>query len=239
MEKQAEHRKRGRCGMKKRILIVAGHGQGDPGAVSIWGQEADLTRELAQMIYDRIDTETISKELYDMEKDCYQQTKNGTGPNYRDYDFILEIHFNAKVKKDENGDGKFTGTGGYLHTYADSKLAEEILNAIVNLGFKNWCLCRSEELCNCNAAWRAGTPYFLLETAFLDDGDDMNFYLNQKTKVADVVVDVLNKRLGKKKEEPENLLYCVQCGAFKNKENAETLKKQLETAGFEAILFTK
>ena len=67
----------------------------------------------------------------------------------------------------------------------------------------------------------------------------MNFYLNQKTKVADVVVDVLNKRLGKKKEEPENLLYCVQCGAFKNKENAETLKKQLETAGFEAILFTK
>ena len=56
----------------KKILIIAGHGEGDPGAVSLWGQEAELTRELSKMIYKEIDERYLKKELYDMEKDCYQ-----------------------------------------------------------------------------------------------------------------------------------------------------------------------
>ncbi|WP_373218623.1 hypothetical protein, partial [Ruminococcus sp. 5_1_39BFAA] len=32
---------------KKKLFLIAGHGEGDPGACSIWGQEANYTRELA------------------------------------------------------------------------------------------------------------------------------------------------------------------------------------------------
>lgn len=124
----------------KKILIIAGHGEGDPGAISLWGQEAELTRELSKMIYKEIDERYLKKELYDMEKDCYQQTKKGSGPDYKTYNFILEIHFNAKMQKDETGDGLFTGVGGYVHENADECIAEDIINKVVSLGFKKWCL---------------------------------------------------------------------------------------------------
>ena len=54
--------------------------------------------------------------MYDQSKDAYQQSKRGNRPLYENYDAVLEIHFNAKVSKDEYGDGRFTGTGGYVHT---------------------------------------------------------------------------------------------------------------------------
>ena len=84
--------------MKKKILLIAGHGEGDPGAVSKWGQEADLARDLLKRIPKYLNVSVLNAELYDTAKDCYQQTKKGTGPDYGAYDFILEIHFNAKQK---------------------------------------------------------------------------------------------------------------------------------------------
>lgn len=37
---------------KKKLFLIAGHGEGDPGACSIWGQEANYTRELAKLVKD-------------------------------------------------------------------------------------------------------------------------------------------------------------------------------------------
>ena len=229
--------------MKKKVLLSAGHGEGDPGAVSKWGKEADLARELLMRILPFIDQIVLDPEVYDMEKDCYQQTKKGKGPDYGDQDFILEIHFNAKHKKDEDGDGVFTGTGGYIHSGADPIVAEAMIDKIGSLGFQKWCLCETDELCNCNAAWNAGTPYFLLETVFLDDGDDMQFYNRKKEEVAKSIADVLNEKVGEKQSvsdpKEEKKMYRVQCGAFLKRTNAEVLKKQLEQAGFSAIIVEK
>jgi len=144
------------------------------------------------------------------------------------------------MQKDETGDGLFTGVGGYVHENADECIAEDIINKVVSLGFKKWCLCRTKELCNCNAAWNAKTPYFLMETAFLDDGDDMKFYNNHKSQIAAAVAAVLNEKLGGKMNQNAhqtgNTIYRVQCGAFKDRANAEVLKNQLEKSGFEAII---
>ena len=227
--------------MKKKVLLIAGHGEGDPGAVSKWGKEADLTRDLLMRTLPFIDEMVLDPEVYDMEKDCYQQTKKGKGPDYGNQDFILEIHFNAKQRKDEAG--AFTGTGGYIHSGADPIVAEAMIDQIVSLGFQKWCLCETAELCNCNAAWNAGTPYFLLETAFLDDGDDMRFYNSKKEEVAKSIADVLNKKVGEKQSvsdsKEDKKFYRVQCGAFLKRTNAEVLKKQLEQAGFSAIIVEK
>ena len=229
--------------MKKKVLLIAGHGEGDPGAVSKWGKEADLTRDLLMRTLPFIDEMVLDPEVYDMEKDCYQQTKKGKGPDYGNKDFILEIHFNAKQRKDEAGDGAFTGIGGYIHSGADSIVAEAMIDQIVSLGFQKWCLGETAEFCNCNAAWNAGTPYFLLETAFLDDGDDMRFYNSKKEEVAKSIADVLNKKVGEKQSvsdsKEDKKFYRVQCGAFLKRTNAEVLKKQLEQAGFSAIIVEK
>ena len=99
---------------KKKLFLIAGHGEGDPGACSIWGQEANYTRELAKLVKTAIGSR-MSVTLYNTNKNCYAQSKRGNVPTYSDYDMTVEIHFNAKAKADPNGDGRFTGVGGYIH----------------------------------------------------------------------------------------------------------------------------
>jgi len=173
----------------KKLLLIAGHGEGDPGAVSKWGQEADLTRELAILVQLSFSSVDLKVSMYDQSKDAYQQSKRGNRPPYENYDAVLEIHFNAKVNKDEDGDGKFTGTGGYVHTGAaqSQKLGEKIVKNIEKLGLKRWQIVKGDNLLNMNNCYSLGVPYFLLETAFLDDGDDMAWYNTHKSAVSKAV----------------------------------------------------
>lgn len=181
---------------KKKLLIIAGHGEGDPGACSIWGQEADYTRELATMVKKSIGSK-MSVTMYDQKKNCYTQSKCGNVPEYAKYDMTLEIHFNAKAKKDPYGDGRLTGVGGYIHPdNAGRKVARAIIDRVVALGFKEWLLADSTGLLNLNNAQRQGAKYFLLETAFIDDGDDMNFYRDNEEEFAKAIAQGIMDGLG-------------------------------------------
>ena len=53
------------------------------------------------------------------------------------------------------------------------------------------------------------------------------------------IADEVNKRLGVVETDEETILYCVQAGAFKNRDNAEKLVSKLKAAGFDAIITTK
>ena len=75
----------------KKILLIAGHGEGDPGAISKWGKEADLTRELANMVQLSFSNADLKVSMYDQSKDAYQQSKKGNRPLYENYDAVLEL----------------------------------------------------------------------------------------------------------------------------------------------------
>lgn len=189
-----------------KLLLIAGHGKNyngsyDPGACSIFGQEADYTRELVTMIQQAVNG-AVSVDVYDMDKNCYSYSKHGQVPNYAAYEAVLEIHFNAKSNKDENGDGRFTGMGAYVHpnNSGGKDLAKKIINDVVNLGFKEWQICNSKGLHNLNKAQAAGVKYALLETAFIDDGDDMNWYNANKAAVAQAIANVLKEAVGGTKD---------------------------------------
>ena len=194
---------------KKKILLIAGHGEGDPGACSVWGQEADYTRELATLVQKSLGSKA-DVTMYPQEKNCYAQSKKGNVPNYAAYDMTLEIHFNAKAKKDPYGDGSFTGVGGYKHPdNGAASIARLIVDKVVALGFKEWLIDNSTGLLNLNRAQGQGARYFLLETAFIDDGDDMNFYSANKGRVAKAIAQGLLEGLGSKAtaEDPEEQEY--------------------------------
>lgn len=183
---------------KKKLLLIAGHGEGDPGACSKWGQEADYTRELATMVKRAVGNKMLVT-MYDQTKNCYEQSKKGNVPAYADYDMTLEVHFNAKAKKDPDGDGRYTGVGGYIHPEnAGRAVARAIIDKVAGLGFKEWLLADSTGLLNLNNAQRQGAKYFLLETAFIDDGDDMNFYSERKGAFATAIAQGLMDGLGMK-----------------------------------------
>lgn len=185
-----------------KALLISGHGKNydgtyDPGAGSIFGQEADYTRELVSMVYQNFG-KTANVEVYDQGKNCYSYSKAGQVPDYGAYGVVLEIHFNAKEKKDEAGDGRFTGIGAYVHpdNSGGRAIAEKIVDAVVGLGFGRWQITSSTGLLNLNQAQRAGTKYLLLETAFIDDGDDMQWYKANKAKVAKIIAQVIGKEIG-------------------------------------------
>ena len=180
----------------KKILIICGHGEGDPGACStmdgVKRQEYLYTRELGNLLMECFGDADAKVTMYDQNKNCYKQNKAGTGPNFKAYDYIFELHFNAKRTPNYEADGKITGIGFYLHTgIGGVSVEKQILNNVVNLGFKKWAdgLFYVSNLLNCNKAYREGVDYALLETAFIDDLDDMRWYDAHKKQVAQAIAD--------------------------------------------------
>jgi N-acetylmuramoyl-L-alanine amidase len=86
-------------------------------------------------------------------------------------------------------------------------------------------------------------PAVLLELGFMDSKTDVPVILTDAyaDKVAAAIVKVLVARgkLTKKAAAPAadpNKIYRVQCGAFKEKANADKLVAQLKAKGFDAII---
>jgi glucan-binding YG repeat protein len=190
------------------VLLIAGHGQGDVGAFGVYGKttlyEYLYTREFATLIYNALNAVggNLKVTMYDQNYDCYQVLsgkKVGPVPVLTDYDYVLEVHFNATVEasKDSKGDGKQKGTGMYVNSEKkDYKIDRDIIAAIANqTGFKVWGggagIFASSGLFNAKTCQQKGVSYGLLETAFIDDRDDMEFYNNHKNAMAQAVAGAI------------------------------------------------
>lgn len=186
-----------------KVLIIAGHGQGDAGASSVLGQESRKTREFASLIYKELQASpVVIPTMYNQSYDCYQVMsgkKSGPNPNFKQYDYVLEIHFDAAGVKDIGGDGRYKGVCMLVSVNkksADRRIDAKIINSIVSTGFRQFAggvisdmAMLRHTLFNASTCARQGVNYGLLETAFIDDADDMRFYNKNKSKMAKAVAD--------------------------------------------------
>ncbi len=193
------------------ILLISGHGMGDPGATSVLGTktyyEEKYTRQFATLIEEKLKDSgaNIAVTMYDQNYDCYQVNRAyqanksviGPLPDWKAYDFILEVHFNATAEsaKDLKGDGNMKGVGIYV--YPDKKtvtIEKKIVAAISKTGIPIWGrgtgVFRSN-LLNARTCYQNGVSYALLETAFIDDRDDMKFYNSNKEKMAEAAASAI------------------------------------------------
>ncbi len=218
---------------KASVLIIAGHGQGDVGAIGSYSNttyyEYKLTREFSTLIYNKLTSlsSSLSVTMYDQNYDCYSQVakvlsssvagftftgsgakktkvltaikKNSLVPDFTKYDYVLEVHFNATATsgKDSKGDGSYKGVGMYVNsskkdTTIDRNIVARIKSAT---GFKVWGggtgIFTSSGLLNARTCQELGVSYGLLETAFIDDKDDITFYQSNKSKMANAVANAL------------------------------------------------
>lgn len=191
---------------KAKVLILSGHGQGDAGAVGIYGSktyyEYLLTREFASLIKQKLSAyPTINVTLYNQNYDLYQVMsgkKNGPVPKLTDYDYILEVHFNATgySAKDSKGDGQYKGVGMYVNSAKkNTAIDQQIVKAISRTGFPIWGrgngIFTSSGLFNAKICQGKGVSYGLLETAFIDDRDDITFYNKNKVKMAEAAASAI------------------------------------------------
>lgn len=179
------------------ILIIAGHGGGDPGAAAIGYREDLLTRDFAPLCAEEI-RRYADCTLADTALNWYDYL-GGNSYNFREYDYVLEIHFNM-CAHDPMGDGIVTGSEIYVPVNERGITVEEdILRNMSYIGFTNRGVKRSNFRV-ISRVYEQGVPAALLETAFIDDRDDMNLYQSRKKELAAAVAKGIAEGFGLEEE---------------------------------------
>ena len=185
----------------KNFLLIAGHGGTDPGAVAFGKREADLARELVTLIQKELLKYNCTCGVYDMSRSMYNTIiTNGYAYDFKPYDYVLEVHFNAC--KLDKGDGKNKGVEIYVTTSEKGVTVEEkILKQIVSLGFTNRGVKR-KNFAVISKAKAQGVSSALLETCFIDDADDMKIYDANKKAIAKGIAKAIAEgfKVSKKEE---------------------------------------
>lgn len=191
------NQKEGAKNTNMKILLISGHGAGDSGATATidgkYYKEADLTIEVVDMLAPLLRAYGATVDVYDKSRNAYYDYQNGSlasRAKFANYDYTLEIHFNACVK-DFTGNGYTTGTEIFWPSAGRATGVESyILDGISALGFRRR---RAEamQLGVINTAARNGGNANLLEVCFIDDADDIRLYNKKKTQVAQAIADAI------------------------------------------------
>lgn len=193
-----------------RLLIMAGHGRNvdgswDPGAVGNGYQEANLTRELIDLIKAAADRAGVPCDVAP-DRNHYSYFKHGGTYDFSPYTYVLEIHFNASSKVDSAGDGQMKGSMVYIdksetgHSVEDAILANlyalgsrQAWDGVVvtqrQESYKNGLMVQSKVRAQ-------GVSHAVLETCFITDQDDMDWYLVNKTKIAQAIIAGIQQGFG-------------------------------------------
>lgn len=172
------------------ILLICGHGEGDPGAVGNGCEEATLVRGMIPKLKGLL-SPYANINVFDTTKNMYEYLKSGKWYDFRKYDYVFELHFNAFNKK-------ASGTEILVHERENGISVEEgILKNIEKLGFINRGVKRRTDLRNMNACKvNQGVSYALLETCFIDNADDMTLYNEKKDDIIKAIVDGMVQGFG-------------------------------------------
>src|SRR5574344_180696 len=188
------------------ILLISGHGAGDPGCVAtmkgVTYKEAEETIKVVDLLKPLL--EPYAKVgVYDEARDAFRDAKAGTlAAKLKGWDYVLEIHFNACVG-DYIGNGQTTGAEIFYPSRGRSSGAEDaIMRGLAALGLKN----RGEQagtFAVINTAHNMGCKANLLEVCFLDDADDMRIYTKSRQAVAQAIAGGVVSAFGLTESEDE------------------------------------
>ena len=170
-----------------KILIICGHGAGDPGACTKKYQEASLVREMGPKLKAAL-APYADVTLFDTTKNMFKHLNAGNPFNFKVYDYVIELHFNSCVK-DFDGNGYTTGTEILVHDLEKGITVEKaILKNIVALGFTDRGVKKRSDLLVMNRCKKSqGISHALVETCFIDDADDMKVYNKNKDAVVNAI----------------------------------------------------
>lgn len=157
-----------------KILLISGHGAGDPGAGGNNLTEATETREMSKRIAKELE-KYADVTIFDTNKNAFAELQAGRAPFTGKYDYVLELHFNA-------GGGK--GSEAYVTSLegavtVEQKVVDKLEKYFVDRGVKvmNWSVIYW-------AKTALGIPSCLLEICFIDSKSDTDTYKKEKDNVA-------------------------------------------------------
>ena len=160
-------------------------------------------------------------------------------------DLDVSIHFNSAAGLLD--DGKTTGTEVLVYSGYSKALeeADAVCKAISELGFKNRGVKFRPDL---YVLRNTSAPAMLVECCFVNDKDDVEIYdhCSMAKAIVKGITGVTVMSAPEADEQDEEIvetttgeadrLYRVQVGTYRDKSNAENLKKILKSAGFDCFI---
>jgi N-acetylmuramoyl-L-alanine amidase len=223
-----------------KIVLDAGHGGHDPGAVANGLREKDLTLAIVKHI-GRLLSEYEGVEVHYTRTDdrFLELSERAAIANKLNADYFISVHINA---------GGGTGFESYVYNGGVSAatvayqnvIHGEIMKAIG--GVRD----RGKKRANYAVLRETKMPALLTENLFIDNPSDAAKLKSEQflLQIAHGHVQGIVKAFGlKKKEKPQpqqkvsdGKLYRVQVGAFADRKNAERLAEELKKKGYPAII---
>ncbi len=222
-----------------RIVLDAGHGGHDPGAVANALKEKDLTLTITKHIGRMLSEYEGVEVFYTRTDDRFLELEERAEiANRLNADFFCSVHINS---------GGGTGFESFIFNNPDAKtivyqnvIHAEIMKAIGNV--KD----RGKKRANYAVLRETKMPAILTENLFIDNPNDAAKLKSEQflLQIAYGHVNGLAKAFGLKKKaksqpkenETEKKLYRVQVGAFSDRENAERLAEELKKKGYPAVI---
>lgn len=211
------------------IMLDAGHGGQDPGAVYKGRQEKNDNLKLALAVGEILKNKGIDI-FYTRTGDVYQTPfEKAQLANQAGVDYFISFHRNSSPKENQ-----YNGAEVLIYDKSGIKyqMAENILGALGEVGFREIGV---KERPGLVVLRRTRMPALLIETGFINSEEDNKLFDNKFSDIAQGIADAI---LGSLDEETvqEPLYYRVQTGAFRKKENADRMLYQLLEKGYPSFM---
>lgn len=212
-----------------KIMLDAGHGGSDLGAVYNGRQEKDDNLQL-MLAVGKILSENGIDVVYTRTTDVYQTPfEKAMLANQSDADFFISFHRNSSPKANQ-----YDGVEVLLYNKSGIKyeMAENILGAMGEVGFREIGI---EERPGLVVLRRTKMPALLLEIGFINSDVDNQLFDEKFDEIAQGIAGAILGTLDENEIEGP-VYYRVQTGAFRNRENADRMLYQLTDKGYPAFL---
>lgn len=215
--------------MAYKIVLDAGHGGEDPGAVYQGRQEKDDNLQLVMRVG------TILKEngidvVYTRTTDIYQTPfEKAQIANNADANFFVSIHRNSSPQPNQ-----YNGVETLVYDKSGIKLemAENINEQLEDVGFRNLGVKARPGLV---VLRRTKMPALLVEVGFINSDVDNQLLDEKFNETAQAIADGILKTLIPE-EEMDEMLYRVQVGLFRIRDNAQRLNYELLEQGYPSFV---
>jgi len=227
-----------------KVILDAGHGGRDPGAVYEGRQEKDDMLRLALAVGEILEqngVEVSYTRVNDVYDSPYEKAMIG---NNSGADFFVSLHRNSN-ETPNSASGIMTLV--YNEEGIKAELARNINEELSDVGFKDLGVIARPNLV---VLRRTRMPAVLVEVGFINNVEDNEKFDDDFDEIANAIAEGILETIEDRKEqgsisaETESIpkrkpgqLYRVQAGAFRNYQNAARYVNKLERDGFPAFLF--
>lgn len=212
------------------IMLDAGHGGSDPGAVFEGRQEKDDALKLAMAVGDILKANGVNV-LYTRTSDIYQTPfEKARIANESGADYFISFHRNSSPQANQ-----YNGVEVLVYNKEGIKyeMAKNILGALGEVGFREIGV---KERPGLVVLRRTKMPAILVEAGFINSQQDNELFDEKFSEIARGIAEAVLGTLDEETAENEKPYYRVQTGAFRNRENADRLLYNLLDNGYPAFL---